>query len=72
MLTLKSVRRAFFVVAAIGLCGVSVAGAPEPPARTTDALAPELSGLGTLHVPVSTATPRAASVPVDESTVGAA
>ena len=59
MLTLKSVRRALFVVAAIGLCGVSVAGAPAPLARTTDALAPELSGLGTLHVTVSTATPRA-------------
>src|SRR4030095_6868119 len=59
MLTWKSAWRALFVVAAIGLCGVSVAGAPEPPARTTDALAPELSGLGTLHVPVSTATPRA-------------
>jgi pimeloyl-ACP methyl ester carboxylesterase len=59
MLTLKSAGRALFVVAAINLCGVSVAGAPAPPARTTDALAPELSGLGTLHVPVSTSTPRA-------------
>ena len=28
-------------------------------ARATEALAPELSGLGTLHVPVSTAVPRA-------------
>jgi len=56
MLPLKSARRALFVVAAIGLCGVSVAGAPAPFARSTDALAPELSGLGTLHVPVSTAT----------------
>jgi len=59
MLTLKSARRALFVVAAIGLCGVSVAGAPAPFAPATEALAPELSGLGTLHVPVSTATPRA-------------
>src|SRR5262245_43883411 len=72
MLTLKSARRrlasawqarrALFVVAAISLCGVSVAGEPvppAPPARTTEALAPELSGLGTLHVPVSTSTPRA-------------
>jgi pimeloyl-ACP methyl ester carboxylesterase len=59
MLTLKSVRRALFVVAAIGLCGVSVAGAPAPSAPSTEALAPELSGLGTLHVPVSTAIPRA-------------
>jgi pimeloyl-ACP methyl ester carboxylesterase len=59
MLTLKSAKRALFVVAAIGLCGVSVAGAPEPPARTADALAPELSGLGTLHVPISTGIPLA-------------
>jgi pimeloyl-ACP methyl ester carboxylesterase len=69
MMTLKSARlrlasawqarRAFFVVTAISLCGVSIAGAPVLPARTTDALAPELSGLGTLHVPVSTSTPRA-------------
>ncbi|HKH73536.1 MAG TPA: alpha/beta hydrolase [Vicinamibacterales bacterium] len=59
MLTLNSARRALFVVAAIGLCGVSVAGAPAPLARETEALAPELSGLGTLHVPVSTAMPRA-------------
>jgi pimeloyl-ACP methyl ester carboxylesterase len=59
MLTLNSARRVLVVVAAIGLCGVSVAGAPEPPSRTAEALAPELSGLGTLHVPVSTATPRA-------------
>ena len=59
MLTLKSARRALFVVAAIGLCGVSVAGAPAPSAPSTEALAPELSGLGTLHVPISTATPRA-------------
>ena len=55
MLTLKSARRALLVVTAIGLCGVSVAGAPVPSARATEALAPELSGLGTLHVPVSTA-----------------
>ena len=59
MLTLKSARRALLVVTAIGLCGVSVAGAPVPSARATEAVAPELSGLGTLHVPVSTATPRA-------------
>jgi len=59
MLTLKSARRALVVVAAISLCGVSIAGAPASPARGTDALAPELSGLGTLHVPVSTSTPRA-------------
>jgi tetratricopeptide (TPR) repeat protein len=59
MLTLNSARRALIVVAAIGLCGVSVAGAPAPSARPTEALAPELSGLGTLHVPVSTVTPRA-------------
>ena len=86
MLTLTSVRRALFVAAAVGLCGVSVAGAPalsrgpdaaksyqlQPASsrgrafhheqttnRTAEALAPELSGLGTLHVPVSTATPRA-------------
>jgi pimeloyl-ACP methyl ester carboxylesterase len=59
MLTLKSARRALYMVAAISLCGVSVAGAPAPLARTTEALAPELSGLGTLHVPVSTTTPRA-------------
>ena len=59
MLTLKSARRALFVVAATVLCGVSLAGAPAPSARSTEALAPELSGLGTLHVPVSTATPRA-------------
>jgi pimeloyl-ACP methyl ester carboxylesterase len=59
MLTLKSAKRAFIVVAATVLCGVSVAGAPESPARSTEALAPELSGLGTLHVPVSTAIPRA-------------
>jgi pimeloyl-ACP methyl ester carboxylesterase len=59
MLTLNSARRAFLVVAATWLCGVSIAGAPAPRARTTEALAPELSGLGTLHVPVSTATPRA-------------
>jgi pimeloyl-ACP methyl ester carboxylesterase len=58
MLTLTSVKRALFVVAVLGLCGVPVAGAPAPPART-DALAPELSGLGTLHVPISTAVPRA-------------
>jgi hypothetical protein len=69
MLTLTSARhrlasvrqagRALFAVAVIGLCGVSVAGAPAPPARVADALAPELSGLGTLHVSVSTASPRA-------------
>jgi len=59
MLTLKSAKRALFVVAVTVLCGVSVAGAPVPSAPSTDALAPELSGLGTLHVPVSTATPRA-------------
>ncbi len=59
MLTLKSVKRALFVVTVLGLCGVPVAGAPAPSARNTDALAPELSGLGTLHVPISTAVPRA-------------
>ena len=59
MVTLKSARRALYVVAAISLCGVSIAGAPAPPARTTEARAPELSGLGTLHVPVSTNVPRA-------------
>ena len=59
MLTVISAKRALIVVAALGLCGVSVAGAPAPPARTADALAPELSGLGTLHVPISTAVPRA-------------
>src|SRR5262245_52461461 len=58
MSMLRSASRAFFVVSVIGLCGVSVAGAPAPP-RATDALAPELSGLGTLHVPVSTSSWRA-------------
>src|SRR5688572_10821002 len=58
MLTLKSAKRALFVVTVLGLCGVPVAGAPAP-SPSTDALAPELSGLGTLHVPISTATPRA-------------
>src|SRR5262245_14526543 len=51
--------RALIVMAVTGLCGVSVAGAPAPLARTTVALAPELSGLRTLHVPISTASPRA-------------
>jgi pimeloyl-ACP methyl ester carboxylesterase len=59
MSTLISGKRALVVIAAIGLCGVSVAGAPALSARTTEALAPELSGLGTLHVPISTAVPRA-------------
>jgi pimeloyl-ACP methyl ester carboxylesterase len=59
MLTLKSAARAVLVVIVSGLCGVSVAGAPAPSARATDALAPELSGLGTLHVPVSTSAPKA-------------
>jgi tetratricopeptide (TPR) repeat protein len=58
MLMLKSVNRALFMVAVLGLCGVPVAGAPAPSARI-DALAPELSGLGTLHVPISTTVPRA-------------
>jgi pimeloyl-ACP methyl ester carboxylesterase len=58
MKTLTSARRAFVVAAAATvLSGVSVAGARVSPAA--EALAPELSGLGTLHVPVSTATPRA-------------
>jgi tetratricopeptide (TPR) repeat protein len=59
MLTLNSARRAWIVVAAISVCGVSIAGAPAPRAGSTEALAPELSGLGTLHVPISTAIPRA-------------
>ena len=58
MTTLKTAVRALFMVAVVVLCGVSVAGAPAPP-RATEALAPELSGLGTLHVPISTASPRA-------------
>jgi pimeloyl-ACP methyl ester carboxylesterase len=52
-------RRALFVVAAISLCGVSIAGAPVPAVPTTGAFAPELTGLGTLHVPISTSTPQA-------------
>jgi pimeloyl-ACP methyl ester carboxylesterase len=59
MLTLKSAKRALFVVTVLGLCGVPAAGAPAPSALLTEALAPELSGLGTLHVPISTAVPRA-------------
>ena len=41
------------------VCGVPVAGAPAPSARDAAALAPELTGLGTLHVPVTTPVPRA-------------
>jgi len=59
MLTSSSVRRALFAAAATVLCGISVAGEPASPARPAEALAPELSGLGTLHVPVTTAVPRA-------------
>jgi pimeloyl-ACP methyl ester carboxylesterase/tetratricopeptide (TPR) repeat protein len=59
MSTLRAVTRAIPVVAVLTVCGVPVAGAPAPSARATEALAPELSGLGTLHVPVTTAVPRA-------------
>jgi pimeloyl-ACP methyl ester carboxylesterase/tetratricopeptide (TPR) repeat protein len=51
--------RAYIAMAVILWCGVFVAGAPASAARTTEALAPELNGLGTLHVPVSTALPQA-------------
>ena len=64
MLTLKSAMRACSLVAVLVVCGVPVAGAPTPRHRApapvdAAALAPELSGLGTLHVPVSTAVPQA-------------
>ena len=51
--------RGYVVMAVILVCGASAAGAPAPSARLIAALAPELSGLGTLHVPVSTAVPQA-------------
>ena len=59
MLTVKSAMRNLTLVAVVMLCGVSLAGAPAPSTRDAAALAPELSGLGTLHVPVSTSTPQA-------------
>ena len=70
MLTLTSAMRACSLVAVLVVCGVPVAGAPAPSTRdaaaspdaaalSAAALAPELSGLGTLHVPVSTAVPQA-------------
>ena len=65
MLTVKSAMRACSLVAVLVVCGVPVAGAPAPSTRDAAAspdaaaLAPELSGLGTLHVPVSTAVPQA-------------
>ena len=51
--------RVFALVAVMIVCGVPVAGAPAPSTRDAAALAPELSGLGTLHVPVSTRAPQA-------------
>jgi pimeloyl-ACP methyl ester carboxylesterase/tetratricopeptide (TPR) repeat protein len=51
--------RAISMAAVILLCGVPIVAAPAPVDRTTGALAPELGGLGTLHVPVSTTVPRA-------------
>src|SRR5688572_8500369 len=59
MLTMRSAMRACSLVAVILVCGVPVAGAPAPSTRDAAALAPELSGLGTLHVPVTTKTPQA-------------
>jgi pimeloyl-ACP methyl ester carboxylesterase len=59
MLTWRSVTRAMSVVAVLTCAASPVVGAPAPSARATEALAPELSGLGTLHVPVTTAVPRA-------------
>jgi pimeloyl-ACP methyl ester carboxylesterase len=59
MLTLNSAMRVFALVAVMIVCGVPVAGAPAPSTRDAAALAPELSGLGTLHVPVSTRAPQA-------------
>jgi pimeloyl-ACP methyl ester carboxylesterase len=59
MLTLNSATRVFALVTVMIACGVPVAGAPAPSTRDAAALAPELSGLGTLHVPVSTRAPQA-------------
>ncbi len=59
MLTLNSAMRVFALVTVMIVCGVPVAGAPAPSTRDAAALAPELSGLGTLHVPVSTRAPLA-------------
>ena len=59
MLTVKSAMRACSLVAVIVVCGVPVAGAPASSTRDAAAFAPELSGLGTLHVPITTKTPQA-------------
>jgi tetratricopeptide (TPR) repeat protein len=59
MSTVKSAMRSLTLAAVALLCGVPLAGAPAPSSRDAAALAPELSGLGTLHVPVSTTTPQA-------------
>ncbi len=59
MLTVRSAIRACSLVAVIVVCGVPVAGAPASSTRDAAAFAPELSGLGTLHVPITTKTPQA-------------
>jgi pimeloyl-ACP methyl ester carboxylesterase/tetratricopeptide (TPR) repeat protein len=58
MWTSISVQRVYVLVGLAVLCSVLVSGTATA-ANPATAAAPELSGLGTLHVPVSTKVPRA-------------